>query len=237
MKLVVLTTDTLHHCYFVRELNLRFPIVAVFVETIALKPPFDIVHSFEADRDDYEKKVWFDEQAVGLTDIASVKCFDSINDDEAVQALKRLEPDVVVVFGTGKLSPEVISTCPHGMLNLHGGDPQYDRGLDTHLWAIYEERFDALVTTLHRINQRIDDGEVVAKAQIQIKPNMKLHQLRRANTEACLELVLGALNEYKVAGCFSSEPQQAQGRYYSFMSTEKKTQCQQKFNQFTSRLS
>ena len=44
MKLVVLTTDTLHHCYFVRELNLQFAVEAVFIETNSLNPKFDIAH-------------------------------------------------------------------------------------------------------------------------------------------------------------------------------------------------
>lgn len=236
MKLVVLTTDTLHHCYFVRELDLRFAVEAVFIETNSLKPQFDIAHSFEADREVYEQRIWFDEQTVSLADIAPVKRFNSINDSDAIKMLKQLAPDVVVVFGTGKLSREVINICPDGMLNLHGGDPELDRGLDTHLWAIYENRFDALITTLHRINDQLDDGEVVSKAPIQIEPNMQLHQLRKSNTEVCLELVLNALKEYEAKGCFTSKPQLSRGRYYSFMPTEKKSECQQKFKQFASKL-
>ncbi len=236
MRIVLLTTDTSHHCYFVRELSARFRIEAVLVESNTLNPPFDVHHRFETVREDYERRVWFDGEPVSLLDLASAKAFGSLNDDDALNVLAEVQPDIVVVFGTGRLSSDVIKTCPQGILNLHGGDPEQDRGLDTHLWAIYEDRFDGLVTTLHRVNDRLDDGEVVGKAPIPLHRLMKLHELRRFNTTLCLHLVGSALDEYQRCGHISSRPQQTRGRYYSFMPAELKATCQQKFEQHTSRL-
>ncbi|MCH8260875.1 MAG: hypothetical protein IIC46_11790 [Planctomycetes bacterium] len=160
----------------------------------------------------------------------------ALNDDDALNVLAELQPDIVLVFGTGRLSSDVIKTCPEGILNLHGGDPEQDRGLDTHLWSIYEDRFDGLVTTLHRVNDRLDDGEVVGKAPIPLHHRMKLHELRRFNTTLCLDLVGSALDEYQHCGHISSRPQRTRGRYHSFMPAELKATCQHKFEQHTSRL-
>jgi len=82
------------------------------------------------------------------------------------------------VFGTGVLRAEVLEVQPRKTLNLHGGDPEEYRGLDTHLWAIYEEKFSALVTTLHRVDKGIDTGEIVERTALRLKKSMELFQLR-----------------------------------------------------------
>lgn len=236
MRIVILTTNTLHHCFFASELSKRFPIDAVFVESKTINPPFEVHHPYETVREEYEQRTWFNNRSAGLLDLDHAREFPSLNDDDASNALAQLQPDIVVVFGTGKLSSDVIGCCPEGILNLHGGDPERDRGLDTHLWAIYENRFDDLVTTLHRVNDQLDDGEIVAKAPIPLYGGMNLHELRRVNTEVCLDLVGSALVKYERCGCISSQPQRTRGRYYSFMPSELKSTCVQNFERYTSQL-
>ena len=61
MKIVVLTTETFHHTFFVREINKVFPIEKVLVESVILRPPFETHHSYETERVGYEKKVFFED--------------------------------------------------------------------------------------------------------------------------------------------------------------------------------
>lgn len=44
-------------------------------------------------------------------------------------ALAALEPEVVEVFGAGKLEAPVIGVATLAGMNLHGGDPEHYRGL------------------------------------------------------------------------------------------------------------
>ena len=128
-----------------------------------------------------------------------------------------ISPDIIIVFGTSRLRKGVIDVLPNAIYNLHGGDPQHYRGLDSHLWAIYHRDFDGLETTLHQLNGELDDGAIVAKRSLQITKGMKLHELRSANTEACVELVTDALHFYSKTGRIDSCTQKKKGRYYSFM--------------------
>jgi methionyl-tRNA formyltransferase len=131
--------------------------------------------------------------------------------------LAQLGPDATIVFGTGKLKAPVLSVQPERMFNLHGGDPQEYRGLDTHLWAIYHGDFSGLVTTLHRVAPALDDGDIVASAAVPLHRSMGLHELRAANTEVCLALTLAALTQLAEDGHVLSRRQSRAGRYYSFM--------------------
>ena len=156
-----------------------------------------------------------------------------MNEPQAVERLAAAEPDVVVVFGTRRLGQHVIDVCPGGIINLHGGDPQQFRGLDTHLWAIYHDELNGLATALHRVNARLDDGEIIAQAPIPIAAGMPLHELRSRNTELCVDLVRSALRSFLDKGRFDSRPQRRRGRYCSFMPAALKDVCRAKFESHT----
>jgi len=236
MRIFILTTETLHHAYFVKCITRAFPVEGAFVETKPLQPPFATHHPFEGLRDEYEAEKWFNGGWPRLSEFVETREFTSVNDPEAISMLLSLKPDLVVVFGTGKLSPEVIATCPEGMLNLHGGDPEHYRGLDTHLWAIYHDDFPGLVTTLHRVNEKLDDGDMLLQTSLELLPRMDIHMVRSVNTEACLKMTLSALDMYTRFGSFITRKQQMKGRYYSFMPAELKEICKRKFAKFTGML-
>lgn len=229
MRLVILTTDTLHHAYFVREIGGRWPLARVFVETRALKPPFPTAHPFEAEREAYESKAWFQGRCVAVADVAETDTFLSMNDGPALDALTRARPEAIVVYGTGKLGAQVIGACPKGILNLHGGDPERYRGLDTHLWAIERGDFGALSVTLHRVAAGLDTGDIVDMEAIPLKRGMGLHELRRYNAETCVRLVDRALTAFARDRRFPSRPQRKKGDYFSFMPAERKQRCVETF--------
>jgi len=236
MKLVVLTTETLHHAWFVRELAKAYPVAAAVIERNSLKAPFETAHPMEALREDFERETFFGGRAPAIADLAPTHAFDSINDPAARALVAALDPDLILVFGTGRIGRELISVKPRSILNLHGGDPREYRGLDSHLWAIYHSDFGGLVTTLHHLNASLDDGDIVLQGGLAVKKGMELHQLRKANTEVCVSMCLSAIEMHARPGGPVSAPQGKRGRYYSFMPAPLKEICRRKFKQHTERL-
>ncbi|GAI97068.1 unnamed protein product, partial [marine sediment metagenome] len=207
MKVIILTTDTLHHTYFIQEIAKIFPIAGITVETHSRQAPFDTYHPFEKDRDLYEKGVFFGNDDVKLSDFASTLAVKSINGNDATEHLRRIRPDIVIVFGTGKIKQHVIDVCPEGFINLHGGNSEEYRGLDSHLWAIYHNDFNNIITTLHRLNEKLDDGDIILQSTIPLKRGMGIHEIRRYNTEVCVELTFSAIDMFRRFGHFISRPQ------------------------------
>jgi methionyl-tRNA formyltransferase len=233
MRIAVLTTRTPHHCWFVRQLAERHPLALVMVETRRHAPQFPVHHSFEDDRDQFELETWFGGQEAEFADEPAVVEVSSANHESSLVRLADASPDIVITFGVGRLHESVLAICPDGIVNLHGGDPEQYRGLDTHLWAIYHEEFAGLVTTLHRIATELDAGEIILQAAVPVHRGMPLHALRRANTELCLRLTLEAIAVHAGRGRFLSHPQRCLGRYYSFMPSVLKELCVAKFSRYT----
>lgn len=233
MNIVILTTQTPHHAYFVRRLAARFKIGRVFIETRRASAQFETMHSFETKRDSYERDAWFAGSDLSIADLAEIEIVENINDAEAVASLRTAAPDIILVFGTGKLHAEVINVVPEKIFNLHGGDPQRYRGLDTHLWAIYHKDFGGLVTTLHILNAKLDDGDIVSMGTLPVSRDMPLYALRKVNTEVCVNLVERALESLKSSGRLDTRAQVKPGRYYSFMPSVLKNICVRNFERHT----
>ena len=58
MKLLILTTDTPHHNYFVRKLTSHTLEVILAYENTSVVPPYPVHHPFEQDREEFELKLW-----------------------------------------------------------------------------------------------------------------------------------------------------------------------------------
>ena len=236
MKIALLTTDTLHHAYFLRALKSYCEITHVFLETKGLIAPFETAHSFEREREIYEQNLWFNGKHTSIKDLHNqVIEVESMNHEGSIHTIKNLDVDLIVVFGTGKLSKALIDSSQNLLLNLHGGDPRQYRGLDTHLWAIYHNEYDELKTSLHAVEPRLDTGDLVEVLPLQLTKNMKLHQLRAENTRVCVQLVFNAIDQYKKNNKISFQKQETQGRYYSFMPDVLKNICLKKFEKHTSK--
>lgn len=228
-RTVLLTTDTTHHLHYAWQLRERAGLHAVLLETRGPTPPFPTAHPFEARRDAYERDVLLGGFSGGFGDLAETRAFDSINDAPCVAALRALTPDVTIVFGTGKLLPETIAASGSSCLNLHGGNPEEYRGLDTHLWTIYHHDWKNLVTTLHHVAPALDTGPIVSQAPLEVRRGMELFELRATNTRVCVELSVATLAAWRAGVDLPARPLTKRGRYYSFMPAVLKEDCVRKF--------
>lgn len=233
MRLLILTTETLHHAHFVREIAPQALETLVLCETVGHRAAYDTAHPFEAARDAWERDHWFGGRDARLADFAATECFASMNEAAAVARIRDFEPSLIVTFGTGKLGAQVIVAGGDRLLNLHGGDPEFYRGLDTHLWAVWHGDFAGLQTCLHRVAAGLDEGDIVATLPVRLWRGMELHQLRQSNTETCIRLTRLAMAELADGGAVTSRRQGRQGRYYSFMPTALKDVCVRKFRKHT----
>ena len=233
MRLAILTTETSHHVYFVSALKNYFNDIVVFCETkSSVKFQFDTLHPFENERDEYERQLWFNGENRLLESIAHTLYFDSFNDPNTLDEILQNEPDILIVFGSGMLNKNFVKCFKNRIINLHGGDPELYRGLDSHLWALYHQDFESLITTIHHLDVELDTGEIILQSSLPVIKDMKLFMLRSINTEVCINLSLSAIDMFNRLGKFISRPQRNRGRYYSAMPSVLKTVAEKKFSNY-----
>ena len=89
---------------------------------------------------------------------------------EAVEFLRALQPEAMVVVGYGQIIPQtVIDLAPLGIVNVHASLlPKY-RGAGPIQWAILNGETRTGVTTM-RIDAGLDTGDMLLKTEIEIGP-------------------------------------------------------------------
>lgn len=225
---IVLTTDTLHHRFFLNALlDAGIRIDRTIFETTAVAPPFPVGPTFEDEQDAFERERWAGRLSLDRFDPVSVPNF-----NEAAAQMAAWGPRRAVVFGARRLKPAVTGLFPDGMINVHRGIVQEYRGLDSDLWAAYHRDWGNIGVTLHAIDDDLDTGGVYAQERLQPAPGMRLAHLRAYTTEIATRLMIPLLSAPPAAPASPG----GRGRYYSFMPLELRRWTRLRFDGWCERL-
>ena len=87
-------------------------------------------------------------------------------DEEFIEELKNLNPDVIVVVAYGQILPESILNIPkYGCINVHGSLlPKY-RGAAPIQWAVLDGEEKTGITTMY-MEKGLDTGDMIDKAEV-----------------------------------------------------------------------
>jgi methionyl-tRNA formyltransferase len=91
-----------------------------------------------------------------------------INTPEGVRVVASLEPDVILVYGTGIVGGKVLSLARTIALNMHTGISPYYRGCDCAFWPLHNEELHMLGATVHECVKDVDGGQIFGTTGIRL---------------------------------------------------------------------
>ena len=96
---------------------------------------------------------------------------ENFREDETVEQLRALQPDVVAVVASGRILPQrVLDIVPNGFINIHASIlPQY-RGSAPYQWAVLDGLEETGVSAQFMVRQ-MDAGDVVGVSRTPIGPD------------------------------------------------------------------
>lgn len=96
---------------------------------------------------------------------------ESFRDEETVEQLRALAPDVVAVVAYGRILPQkVLDIPPKGCINIHASIlPQY-RGSAPYQWAVLDGQKQTGVTAMY-LCREMDAGDMIDVAKTEIGPD------------------------------------------------------------------
>jgi folate-dependent phosphoribosylglycinamide formyltransferase PurN len=122
----------------------------------------------------------------------------SVNSQACLDAIRRLDPKVVLLAGCRIVKPDILRSIPCPVLNYHAGiTPQY-RGMNGGYWALATGDAENFGTTVHLVDSGVDTGGILY--QVRGKPgagdNIMTYALRLASMsrDICVQAVGDALN-------------------------------------------
>lgn len=76
-----------------------------------------------------------------------------------------LKSNLYLVFGSSYIKGDLINfLVKKKAINIHAGISPYYRGCDCNFWALYEENFDLVGTTIHYLTKGLDSGPILYHA-------------------------------------------------------------------------
>ena len=114
---------------------------------------------------------------------------------EALELLRSLQPELMVVVGYGQIIPQTIIDLPrYGILNVHASLlPKY-RGAAPIQWAIANGEVETGVTIM-QIDAGLDTGDILQKARLAIGPDEIAPELSLRLAAAGAELLLDTISQ------------------------------------------
>lgn len=137
------------------------------------------------------------ENGLDLSEIPPDRVVDveSANTPEAIEALRRLEPDVVLLNGTRIIGKRMLEGVGKPFVNTHAGITPGYRGVHGGYWALAQQRPELCGVTVHLVDTGIDTGGVLAQAIIRPGPEDCFPTYRFLQLAAAIPLLVQALPE------------------------------------------
>jgi peptidoglycan/xylan/chitin deacetylase (PgdA/CDA1 family)/folate-dependent phosphoribosylglycinamide formyltransferase PurN len=134
-----------------------------------------------------------------------------IHSDEALDFVRRMNADLGLVFGTRILKPALYTIPRQGSINIHKRKvPDYRGGGAVGLWELLDDQKEIGVT-VHRVEVKVDVGNVIRATTIPIEPLDDLESLGlKADVVGC-DLIVAAIRDF-ARGTVNETPQTGPGK-------------------------
>ncbi len=120
----------------------------------------------------------------------------NINAKESLDYLSGFNPDIIFSIAASQVFKKGILELPNiGCFNIHTSKLPKNRGMMPNFWSLYNYDKDAYsAITIHKMNENLDDGEILLQKDFKLDPNESLDTLIRRTKKLSAEIFLQAID-------------------------------------------
>ena len=142
--------------------------------------------------------------------------FTDIKSVEFSDLLDRFSPDLLVSLSCPQIiGKKIRDRFPAGCINVHGAPlPKY-RGVMPSFWILKNnEKYAA--STVHDLEAKIDDGDILVQKKVEILPNESWHELLQKTKSAGGHALVEAVRQINEGTVVRKPNLEQEATYYSF---------------------
>lgn len=110
----------------------------------------------------------------------------NINSRKTIDKIKEYEPKLIIVNATSILKENFINNFRNKIINIHAGLLPYYKGTGCNVWTFYNQELEYTGVSIHFVNNKIDDGNIIIQKQSLFNKNDNTHSI------GCKNAMLGA---------------------------------------------
>lgn len=141
-------------------------------------------------------------------------------DTDAINAIKKINPDVIVVIAFGQILPKEVLEIPRlGCINVHASLLPELRGAAPINWAIIRGYEKTGITTM-QMNEGLDTGDMLLTSEIKIGENETAEELHDRLMEIGANLLIQTLDEIEKGSIVPQEQEDEKSSYAPMLNKE-----------------
>lgn len=156
----------------------------------------------------------FDEEALRASDRIRLVPRGSLKSDSFVEAIRKFQPDMTMIFGSGIVSQSLLDEGGSCVLGSHQGLPQYFRGSGSNFFAFLEGKASLMGISLHEVDKGIDTGPVIAQCAAVPGDQESFFDYSARLTFQTIELMVAKAKEFASAGKLPTYALPEQGQLF-----------------------
>jgi len=122
------------------------------------------------ERDASERK-FFKNSYINLDNVENIEVIEkNINSNSVEKFLKKINPDIVILYGVGFLKKNILKLLPKKTINIHTGITPRFKGDACNFWAFYFLEPNNAGVTIHYVSNKVDSGPIIT----QIRPKLSM---------------------------------------------------------------
>lgn len=144
----------------------------------------------------------------------------NVNDAYFLNELRKMDIELVIsVAAPQKFKEELLQLPNLGCINIHSGKlPKY-RGMMPSFWTLlHDEEYGAV--TIHKMNENLDDGEIILQQEVKIKSDETLNSYIRMTKKLGAEMMLEVIRDIGTGNYQLKPNDKSQASYFSFPNRE-----------------
>lgn len=138
-----------------------------------------------------------------------------LNSKKSENLLYRIQPDLILLLGTGIIRNNILGVPKIGTVHCHQGYlPRY-RGVNTIEWSILND--DDVYITTHFVNPGIDTGDILLRKKIDINSLKDAAEVRAKCQEEAVGLIVETINDIRDGSLKPIQQKKEEGKQYFTM--------------------
>lgn len=114
---------------------------------------------------------------------------DDVNEDKCIKLCNELQPNIVMIYGTGILKKETLEAVRANIYNIHSSILPYYRNVHSDFWAYRNADFARIGITIFRLNTGIDTGDIAIQKQAGLAEEASLEEYKVQNLRNIPQLI------------------------------------------------
>lgn len=150
-----------------------------------------------------------------------------INDVENIEWVQSLNPDYILLYGTGILKGEWFKKFEDRIINLHLGMSPYYRGSATLFWPFYNNDLEYLGITIHIATDKVDAGDILHVVKPDIKESDNYYDITNKLIKKSINKLSDTVYSYN-EGNIKKIPQDISEQKYLYKKKDFSEECLKK---------